>query len=579
MNVERSLTTSVDGQWTATRHGRDVPLLAAGAGPPVGQLTLDGDDVDISFVGPPTVLVSVVRQADATKIVLHQPPYLDASARLDLDMPARLAALTVPRMVLVSTDGKQVTIVRAAGRALSAQTIDVGGPVELAVGLDRNQVLFAVLRKLEVWDAVSGRPLLRLQLQLPPPPRTVGVAAGHLWVTRPESDELFVFRLSDGRPFRHEIGAPIEAVISHPASPVLVVVTPRGLVRLHCLAHSLHAIDAPWIPGLGAHFKTGIDLRLLGLAADASEPWRVAIGGPGPNATGEAMATEPSPRASIDGRPARTAEPRPAARVSGWREPLVAYAAELVRGADGEMPIVAVDTELGELAHRLALPAPARRALIALYGAYLIGEPALAIARLSRALGDWGEPLGQGELGALAMLSKHGGKVALRTAVTDILDGAPRTIRASRRKATSPRRDATLRDGRGDAALESAHHRARRTAVLEGGAAAGLLESRPSANRGHALPPNRPWLALTRRSSSSAIGPPPWAAPCRVRRVISFVTCAGLRFLSVRSSGVRGWLDKSDATDRTCPSRPRPGDVGCNAALIVDRNASASALS
>ena len=77
--------------------------------------------------------------------------------------------------------------------------------------------------------------------QLPPPPRTVGAAQGHLWATRPNSDEVFVYRLSDGRPFRHYAGAPIREVICHPASPLIVLVTPRGLVRLHCFAHSAAA--------------------------------------------------------------------------------------------------------------------------------------------------------------------------------------------------------------------------------------------------------------------------------------------------------------------------------------------------
>ena len=143
----------------------------------------------------------------------------------------RLAAVSGQRLVLLSTDHKKVQIVRGAGRSLAPQTVDPRGPVEFAVGLERNQVLLGLLRKLEVWDAVSGRPLLRLQLQLPPPPRTVGAAQGHLWVTRPGSDEVFIYRLSDGRPFRHYVGAPVEDVICHPSSPVVVLVTPRGVLR------------------------------------------------------------------------------------------------------------------------------------------------------------------------------------------------------------------------------------------------------------------------------------------------------------------------------------------------------------
>src|SRR5262245_54275407 len=153
------------------------------------MLGLEADDVDLALVGPPNVLVALTRDA-APRLVLHQPPYLEAVARLDLDGPMRIAASTGPRMALVSPDGKQLLFVRAAGRSLAAQPIEPGGAVDFAVGLERNQLLIGLARKLEVWDAVSGRPLLRLQLQLPAPPRTVGAAHGHVWCTRPGSDEV-----------------------------------------------------------------------------------------------------------------------------------------------------------------------------------------------------------------------------------------------------------------------------------------------------------------------------------------------------------------------------------------------------
>src|SRR5690606_34749248 len=98
-------------------------------------------------------------------------------------------------------------------RALSSLTLDIGGPLEFAVGLERNQLLLGLPRKLEVWDAAACRPLLRPRFALPPPPRRAGSAAGHLWVTRPGSDELLVYRLSDGRPFQHHVGASIQDVI------------------------------------------------------------------------------------------------------------------------------------------------------------------------------------------------------------------------------------------------------------------------------------------------------------------------------------------------------------------------------
>jgi hypothetical protein len=502
--VTRSLTTSPDAQWAAARDGRKVVLLAGGAAPPVGQLELETDDADVALVGPPGVL-AVLSRGDAPRVTLHQPPYLDGVARLDLEGPAKLAAITGPRLLLTAADGTQPVVVRAAGRALSAQKLDPGSPIELAVGLERNQLLLALHKKLEVWDAVSGRPMLRPQLALPPPPRTVGAAYGHLWATRPGSDEVLVYRLSDGRPFRHHVGAVVQDVVCHPASPVIVLVTPRGLVRLHCFAHSLLLVDgAPWTPDTPlALLVNNDDVALLGMREGSDEPWRVALAGTGaPVVTPEpdpetreqpplitaadrlrAMRTAhdapDTPRAEV--RPDVRAEPR-AAMTRGWRDPLASYGAELVRGVDGELPVVAVDTELGELAHRLALPASARRALTALYALYLVGEPAIAISRLARALGDWTEPLGQGELAPLALIDRSGGKVCLRRAVTELLDGAPPcAIRIVGGAATTPRAGAfrVSRDGRTDTAIETELATALgRIAVVEGDLAEGLLEAR-----------------------------------------------------------------------------------------------------
>lgn len=530
------ITTSPDGQWAAIRRGREVSLLANGAGPATARIELDTEDADLIIVGPPSVLVIVTRAAadgaGTNRLVLYQPPYLDAVAQLDLEVAMRISAVTGPRIALVSLDGKAVTIVRVAGRALSAQALDTGSPVEFAVGLERNQVLFGLLRKLEAWDAVSGRPLLRMQLQLPPPPRTVGPAHGHVWAMRPGSEDIMVCRMSDGRPFRHHIGAPIDEVVCHPASPLLIVVTERGLVRLHCFAHSLTVIDAPWQPGVPlAQLVIGEDISLLGAPDGADEPWRVPIGGAGapaitlesadapseppltaagklramreralpdlidPGRTqaagsaavpatghggrGDAVAASPAPVPAAHPAARRPTEP---ARARAWREPLATFAADLVRGTDAELPVVAVDTELGQLAHRLALPAAARRALVVLYGLHLVGEPGLAIARLALALGDWTEALGQGDLGTLAMLRRRGGKVALRGSVADLIDGAPpRAIRVVGGAATTPRPGAARleRDGRSDAAIETElATQLGRIAVIEGGAALGLLEAR-----------------------------------------------------------------------------------------------------
>ncbi|HUJ57268.1 MAG TPA: hypothetical protein VLX92_02200, partial [Kofleriaceae bacterium] len=432
----RGLATSPDGLWAVARAGREAWLLAGGAGPPAGHLVLDGDDAELAFVGPPSALLAIARAPGATRVALYQPPLAEPVARLELDLAARLGAITGPRLALIADDRQHVVLVRAAGAALAHHTIDAGAPIELVVGLERNQLLLAVARELKVYDAVSGRPLLRLGLQLPPMPRTMGSAAGHAWAIRgggqrsgPDrfagADDVFVYRLSDGRPFRHVVGEPIEAIISHPASPILVVVTARRLIRLHCFAHSLTLIDAPaWRPGDAlAQLVVGDDISLLGLAEDATEPWRLAIGGAG--APLQPTAAEPSEPAAMvtaadrfrqmragSGEAATAAAPSAPVRAPApWRDPLASYGNELARGVDAEPPQVGAEHELGELAQRLALSAAARRALVALYALHLIGAPGLAIARLARALGDWTEPLGQGELAALAMISRVRGRV------------------------------------------------------------------------------------------------------------------------------------------------------------------------
>jgi hypothetical protein len=693
------IATSPDGQWAAVKRGREVVLLAGGAGPDVARpdavrIELPTDDADLIMVGPPSVLAVVMRGApgsDASpRLVLYQPPYLDPVARHDLDAPMRIAGLTGSRVVLVSLDGKTATIVRIAGRAFATQPLDPGSPIEFAVGLDRNQVLLGLLRKLETWDAVSGRPLLRMNLPLPPPPRTLGPAHGFVWATRPGTDDIFVYRMSDGRPFRHQLGVAIDDVIYHAASPLLILVTARGLVRLHCFAHSLTVIDAPWQPNTDlGQLVIGDDISLLGMSPHDDEPWRIPIGGAGAPAIavdttdaagepvasaadklramrertasdpihlgdrpqvrpppsspgdgpqvrpppsvsegamrdrtahepmfggpphgrppssvgdgplvrarampGEAMETAVEPRVSTadelratperaaqspmfgdrlpvrpppsvgDGAPLRApaaprdppeaagepaisaadklramrertaqepmfgdrlpvrpppspgdsaavrprsialgapdARPAEPARDPAWRDPLAGYGAELARGGEGEMPTVATDTELGQLAQRLGLPPVARRALVALYGAYLVGEPAVTLARLARATGDWTEALGQGELGSLGMVRRCGGKVGLRGAVTDLLDGAtPRTIRVVGDGPTAPRSGAVrmLRDGRSDPAIEAELvAQLGRIAVIEGRAARGLLEACLHGAIAVALapPPSRP---------------------------------------------------------------------------------------
>lgn len=486
----RALATSLDGQWATVRNGRAVSLLAAGVSPAVARIELDGDDVDIALVGPPTALVAISR-GDTNKIVVYEPPYLDAVARLDLEIPAKLATTVGSRCAIVSQDSMHCMIVRVAGRAIATQKLELAGPIEFAVGLERNQVLFGLHKKLEVWDAVSGRPLLRPQFQLPPVPRVLGSAQGHLWATRAGSEEIFVYRLSDGRPFRHHAGAPIREVVSHPGSPLIILATERGdIIKLHCFSHGLTTLEAPPSPPVAlAQLAVGDDISLLGLPANGDDLWRTVLGGGGAPAVLQmdtaAPVPERPPQPVVETpRSSDVTSPTTELPAGGrqWRERLAVVGVELARSEVPDLPVVAIDTELGDLAHRLSLSSAARRALVALYALHLVGDPLLPIARLAEVIGSWPEALGQGDLGALALITKKQGKVRLRRAVTDLLDGTqPRWIRIVGGGPKQPHAGAwrVARDGRSDAEIENAlATQLGRIAVVEGPLAPALLEAR-----------------------------------------------------------------------------------------------------
>jgi hypothetical protein len=493
-----TLVTSPDGQWAAARDATQLVLMPAAGGAATGKLELSSADVDIALVGPPTALVVLSRDPAARAITLYAPPTLEAVAGIELDADARIAAVSGPRLAILSADAKHVAIVRSAGRALATQKIEVAGPVELLVGLEKNQMLFGLPKKLEVWDAVSGRPLLRAQFQLPPPPRMLGTAAGHLWAMQVGSDELFLYRLSDGRPFRHYAGAPITDVICHPASPVLVLVTAKGLVRLHSYAHSLSQLDGtPNELGALALHVVGEDISLVGCTGIGSELWRLPINGAGAGSGTRAVVSGAATGGTAPTSEASVAPSRATPISSRWRDALATYARSLLAGDEAELPALAIDTELGELAHRLGLSVSARRALTVLYALHVIGE-SISIAALAKTTDDWAEPLGQGELAALAMLRRKHGKLWLRAGVSDLLDGAPpRSTRIVGRAARTPRAGAfrMARDSRTDAEIEAALvEQLGRIAVVEGRLDAGLLEARMRGATAiaYSVPPERP---------------------------------------------------------------------------------------
>lgn len=503
-----ALATSADGQWAVTRVGTTLavverpvdPLLEH---PPLASVELASEDVDLAIVLPGGVVV--VERRPQTRVLLLSLPELETVAAIELDASYKISAITGSRVVL-GGNGPRCVILRIAARALGPTAIEPG-VFDFVAGMEGHQLVFGLPKKLEVWDAVSARPMLRMQLQLPPPPRVVGTALGHLFVTRPGSDEVYVYRLSDGRPFRHQTGSKIERAIGHPASGIVVLVTPRGIVRINCFAHSLTMIDTPYTAGTSlAIHGTGDAVQLFGLT-ETGELWKTSLDASQPAA---AATVAPAPQLQ---RSISHAAPAPVP----WRMMLVETARSLLRG-DAAPSSLPDDCELGQLAGRLGLGVSARRTLATLYGLYLIGEQ-LPIARLAELTDGWTEPLGHGELGQLALLRKlPDGRVRLRHAVSNLLDGAP--PRAIRLAGLTPRGVRhgpfkLVRRGRTDDALEAALiDQLGLIAVIESDFDVGLLEARlhEAVALAHVAPPHRliPWP----RDASAVIvvddGSPRW---------------------------------------------------------------------
>jgi len=454
--VDTAIATSPDGQWVVVRQGAVVRLFTL-AGEAAGVATLASSDADLAIVGPPTTVVVIERTGTGegglggeTAAIALAVPGLGETARIVVDGAHDLAATTGPRLALIARGTRALGVLRAVGRAFMSQLLDAGGPVELAAGLDRNQLLLVLAKRLEVWDAVSGRPLLRPTFTLPPAPRRIGAAVGHAWCFQPGGTELVLYRLSDGRPFAHRLGSPIVSVASHPASPYLVAETAGGLFRVQAFAHSTDRITAPPGEAFGiagastavtAVAPTGAsaaDLKLVGAAATGDPWWQPVVSdGPGeqapPPSSSEAMEqirAAREPRAQAPGRETPAHGPG-----ASWREPLVAFAAEL-HGKDGdrvaEVPALALGTSLSDLCQRAQLSTPARRALTVLYACYLTGEPALPIARLATLVGGddgWREALATGELAERGLVTTRAGMIAVIDPIARVIDGAaPRTI-------------------------------------------------------------------------------------------------------------------------------------------------------
>jgi hypothetical protein len=437
-----SLAASPGGTWIARRVGARVAVLAAGGLAEVGALDLPTDDADLAFAGDQLV---VVLRGALGELVLCGAGGAEVVARAEVDGGARLAAVTGSRLALVVGPHRSMVVARCQPRAVALAPAAGSELVDDVVGLDGDRLLVASAKKLEQWDAVAGRAVARMALPLPPPPRVLGAARGAVWAATAGGDRVWVFRLSDGRPFEHRLGAKLiggadgaasagvagaGVGASHRESPHIVFATERGLVRLHVFTHE----TAP-LPGADgrrtvALCQTVIDgaPALFAAAADGAV-WRIgdedAVSAP--PAAVPAAAPVPVPVPAEGSEPIAAPAPFPAPVPAPSPVPTPAppaahqWRAELARWDGTGPPPPAPAPLIAEV------QGAARRALVLLYGAWLRGTPEVPIARVAEVAGGdtgWDEALGTGELGRRGWIHIAGGRVALRHEVARQLDGA-----------------------------------------------------------------------------------------------------------------------------------------------------------
>ena len=261
-----------------------------------------------------------------------------------------------------------------------------------------------------------------------------------------------------------------------------------------------------------AQLVVGEDIACSGSATADDEPWRVPIGD-----TSGRSRRDPTPAETKATGQRRTSRARRAARRCrargdrAWREPLAAFGCRLQRAMSRQRGAGRCRRHRARRARasarrcRPARPARADRAVRA-----VPRRRAGALDRAARAgaRSDWTEALGQGDLGALALLAGAAARSRLRSAVTDFLDGvAPRAVRLVGGAAgAAPRRLPAHARRPSDAAIESElATQLGRIAVVEGS------DSRAGCSRPACTAP--PLLATRRRGTAAAV-----AARCRPRR-------------------------------------------------------------
>lgn len=417
-----------DPEWAVVQRDQIFSLFDA-TNTVVGELELQHVAAELPILFCNGHVLAIQHDAETTTVTALTIPNLTPSAQLQLPGRWLPKCVTGQRIALLAESGLKIAIVRVAARALAVIEFDIGAPAEFVLALDKQQILVGSGKKLEAFDALTGRPMMRVNVNLPAAPRNVGSAQGHLWITRPGADSLTVVRLSDGRVFPHVIGAEPLSVYSDLHSPYVVIATERGLVRLQCFSHTMVALGTP-PASVWALQPNGNDTMLLGMGVDDPGPWRAGLANSNaavtPAHTVEAL-TSSSPAQSAQGNVAlvRTMRPPPRSATTSWRSQLAAVDLEPGNLA-AQRAAVPADSTLLQWCSASACSDIATSLIVVLYARYLHGAAPLPLREAARCVGDhdaaWHEVLGHGDAAGHGLLDHSSAGLSLTLAGSRFFD-------------------------------------------------------------------------------------------------------------------------------------------------------------
>jgi hypothetical protein len=423
-----------DPQHLALLDGCQLVLLG-GSGDIIGETELPEVPTAVQFADS----MLCVTHTDATEAVITSYGLDDLAPVATAILPGawKPTGATCGRLILLHRDRLHITAVKVGKRALTPGQMALGLPTEIALPLDRPAVLVTKQLAFEIWDIIELRPSLRLGFGIPPAPRTMVAALGHAVVIHDGTDGLTLFRLSDGRPFRCNLGSPILQCLADVGSPYLILRTSDGLVRLHCFSHSMVAVNAP--PAICyALLPNGDNTQLAGWAPGDAAPWRASLMGPAMERTATPVAAPAASAASSTPQLLTPAEVVSGASLpveldlaTNWRHRLMQVHNSNPASAQAYLTALTTDNVMLTWCTRSGCTSAAQALLTVLYARYLGGQPAIAIAEVATLLSSitdaenaWREALGTGLCGDNGLLWHQDGTVRLASVAGRYFDGA-----------------------------------------------------------------------------------------------------------------------------------------------------------